>query len=129
VVHSLFKEYHTCARSFSLLPLPALLSLSRLARKRLLSLLLKQPKLQPKPLPKPLLTLLQLQPTPLLSLPTLLLSLPTLLLLLRTLLQSKLRITVQGKGAQASLARPFFLSAADASRQVAADGPSAFRYK
>jgi hypothetical protein len=23
VVHSLFKEYHTCARSFSLLPLPA----------------------------------------------------------------------------------------------------------
>src|ERR1700712_593042 len=61
---------HTCARSFSLPPLPAPLSPSRLARRRLKTPLLrplKQPKLPPTP---PLLrrTLLLLPPTLLLPL-------------------------------------------------------------
>jgi hypothetical protein len=81
VVHSLFKEYHSCARSFSLLLLPAL-SLSRLARlKRLKTPLLPLPTLPP----KLLLTLRLLLPTLLLLLPTLLAPPPTLLLLLRAL--------------------------------------------
>lgn len=70
MVHSLFKEYYSCARSFSLLLLPAL-SLSRLAVRRLkkplpLTLLLLTPLLLrlltplplrlPTPLPRPPLT-------------------------------------------------------------------------
>ena len=65
VVHSLFKEYHTCARSFSLLLPPLAFSLSRPARTR--------PKNRLKP---------PLMP-PLRTLPT---WLRTLLLRLRTLL-------------------------------------------
>lgn len=87
VVHSLFKEYHTCARSFSLLPLPAPLSLSRPARKRPL----KPPKLLPKPLLKPQLKLL-LQLTLLLLQPTLPPRQPTLLLLQPTLLATLPRL-------------------------------------
>lgn len=115
VVHSLFKEYHTCARSFSLLPLPAPLSLSRPARKRLL----KPPKLQLKLLPKPLLKLL-LQPTLLLLQPmlpprqlTLLLLQPTLLATLLPLLRMppkrcNLRLTAKIGGRGGNLAPLFF---------------------
>lgn len=116
MVHSLFKEYHTCARSFSLLPLPAPLSLSRLVRKRLLKPLPKQPKLLPKPLLKPLLqlTLLLLQPT----LPprqlTLLPLQPTLLATLLPLLRMlprrcNLRLTAKIGGRGGNFAPLFFL--------------------
>lgn len=80
---------HTCARSFSLPPLPAPLSPSRLARRRL-----KTPLLRPLKPPKLLPTLLL--PLPMLPLlpPTLLLLLralpPTLLLRLRALLRTLL---------------------------------------
>jgi hypothetical protein len=80
VVHSLFKEYHSCARSFS--PL-APLSLSPLARrKRLTTPLPPLPTPPPKLLPLPP-TPLPLPPTPLLALRTLP---PTLLPPLRALL-------------------------------------------
>ena len=90
MVHSLFKEYHTCARSFSLLPLPAPLSLSRLARKRLLKKLLSLLMLlQPMPLPlQPMQWVLQLKL--LLLQPTLPLRQPTLLQPLRKLLATPL---------------------------------------
>jgi hypothetical protein len=85
----LFKEYHTCARSFSLLPLPAL-SPFRPARRKPLkkplpTLLLKPPKLLTLPPPKPpmppkaLPTRLPKPPKALLTPP---LALPTLLLVL-----------------------------------------------
>jgi hypothetical protein len=117
LVHSLFKEYITCARSFSLLLLPAPLSLCRLARKRpktLLQLLLL--KLLPKLLRTLLLSLpmlLPLQPTQLLSLPTLLptllLLLPMPLLLLRMLpRRCNLRRRAQDWARKGNLARLFF---------------------
>jgi hypothetical protein len=128
-VHSLFKEYHTCARSFSSPLLPAPLSLSRLAAR------LKTP-LQPlrKLLLKPLLTLRLLPPTLLLLQPPLLkllvllrLLLPPLLALLRTLLllrptlllllrmparRCNLRQTAKDWGAEGNL-RALFLCALD----------------
>jgi hypothetical protein len=112
VVHSLFKEYHSCARSFS--PL-APLSLSPLARrKRLTTPLLPPPTLLPPP-PTPLPPLRTL-PLKLLLLPPTLLLLPptprlpllrTLLLLLRTLpRRCNLRRTAKDWGAGATSA-PF----------------------
>jgi len=112
-----------CARSFSLLPLPAPLSLCRLARKRLLKKQLpKLPKLLPKLLPKPLRKLLLLQPTLLLLLraplrkllllqPMLLLLQPTLLLLLR-MLPRRCNLRRRHKiGGVGETSRPFSLSA------------------
>lgn len=88
-VHSLFKEYHTCARSFSSPLLPAPLSLSRLAAR------LKMP-LQPlrtllRPPRKLLLTLRLLPPTPLLLRPPPPLKLLVPLRLLRPPLLAPLR--------------------------------------
>ena len=76
--HSLFKEYHTCARSFSLLPLLAPLSLSPLARKRRLT--------------KPPLKLLTLLRTPLTPLRALLTPLRALLTPLLVLLRAPLTL-------------------------------------
>ncbi len=128
VVHSLFKEYYSCARSFSLLLPLAPLSLSRLAVRRL-----------KKPLPTPLLTLLPLPPTPPLLRPTplrpprtplltppvppptplltpllrLLTPLPTLLLLRKTLpRRCNLRRTARNWGAEGNFRAPFPLPAA-----------------
>ena len=64
-VHSLFKEYHSCARSFSPLPPLALLSLSRPARKRLLTTPLLPLRTPLPPPPTPLRTPLLSPPTPL----------------------------------------------------------------
>jgi hypothetical protein len=120
VVHSLFKEYHTCARSFSLLPLPAPLSLSRPARKRLLKKLLSLLMLlQPMPLPllptllPLLLKLLLLQPTLPLRQLTLLPLQPTLLAMLLPLLRMlprrcNLRLTAKIGGRGGNLAPLFF---------------------
>jgi hypothetical protein len=125
-VHSLFKEYHTCARSFSSPLLPAPLSLSRLAA-RLKTPLQPQLTLQPKllltlrllpptlprvllpPPPKPL-VLLRLLPLPLLALlRTLLLLRPTLLLLLRMpARRCNLRHTAKDWGAEGNLRALFF---------------------
>jgi hypothetical protein len=129
-VHSLFKEYHTCARSFSSPLLPAPLSLSRLAArlktplpplrtlllKLLLTLRLLPPTLlllQPLPLLK-LLVPLRLLPPPLLALlRTLLLLRPTLLLLLRMpARRCNLRHTAKDWGAEGNL-RALFLCALD----------------
>jgi len=130
VVHSLFKEYHSCARSFSLL-LPLLaFSLSRLARTRrkkllkplltpplrmpltpwamLLPLLrmlpvtpLRPPRMPPLPVAKPLATLPLPLPVPLLM-PLLPLRKPP----------SKSRIiALQGSGVRASARAPFLLIA------------------
>lgn len=125
VVHSLFKEYHSCARSFSLLLLPAPLSLCRPARRKRLKtplLPLRKPPLTPPPtllLPPP--TLLPPPPTlllPLRALPPMLLlplrALPTLLLLLlRTLpRRCNLRRTAKNWGAKGNLRAPFLLSGA-----------------
>ena len=81
LVHSLFKEYHSCARSFSLLLLPAPLSLCRPARRKRLK----------KPPPKPLKPLRTLLPSPPTLLRTPLLPPPTLLPLLRPLPPTPLR--------------------------------------
>ncbi|MEY4722267.1 MAG: hypothetical protein RIQ46_1992 [Pseudomonadota bacterium] len=67
MVHSLFKDTHSCARSFSPPPLPALPSLSRPARRRLTKPLKALP---PKP-PKLLTPLLALPRKPLTPLPAL----------------------------------------------------------
>ncbi len=121
-VHSLFKEYHTCARSFSSPLLPAPPSLSRLAarlktplqllRKLQPTLLLSPPTLQPTLQP-----LLLLQPTLLLPL---LLPLLRLLLLRPTLLRKlllplrtlprrcNLRRTAKDWGAEGNLRALFF---------------------
>jgi hypothetical protein len=106
VVHSLFKEYHSCARSFSPPPLLALLSLCRPAVRRLKKPLLPKllPTLLPKPPPTP-------RPTLLLRLLTLLRPRPTLLLLTLLLRTPKrrcnLRRTAMNWGAKALLSRPF----------------------
>lgn len=105
MVHSLFKDTHSCARSFSPPPLPALPSLSRPARRRLTKPLKALPPKPPKLLTpllalprKPLTPLPALPPKPLLALPpkplTLLLApLRTpLLLLLRLKPPSKHRL-------------------------------------
>ena len=88
--HSLFKDLNLCVSSFSLLPLPAPLSRSPLARKalrkkppKLLTPLLPTPKPTWKLLPKLLTLPLTLLPTRLLKLLT---RLPKLLTLLATLL-------------------------------------------
>jgi hypothetical protein len=121
VVHSLFKEYHSCARSFSLLPPLLALSLSRPAR-------LKRLKTPPPPLrklpPTPLTLLRTLPPTPLAplltpllplrALPTPLLAprlppLPTPLLLLRTLpRRCNLRQLAKELGREGLSFAPFF---------------------
>jgi hypothetical protein len=67
VVHSLFKEYHSCARSFSLQLPPLAFSLSRLARTRLKKLLKKlklllRKLLTPLAMPLPLLRTLPVKP-------------------------------------------------------------------
>ena len=94
VVHSLFKEYHTCARSFSLLLPPLAFSLSRPARTRrkkllkpLLTPLLRMPPTWPPTLPLLLRTPLATPLAPLRVLPTPLVTpLPLPLAPLRTLL-------------------------------------------
>jgi hypothetical protein len=128
VVHSLFKEYHTCARSFSLLLPPLAFSLSRPARTRLKKLL--KPLLTP-PLRMPptwratlplLLRMLLATPwaplrvllTPLATLlpllPVLLLApLLTLLPLLRKLPTKHYRIGNSRKGAGTAVHAPFFV--------------------
>jgi hypothetical protein len=98
VVHSLFKDYHTCARSFSLLSPLALPSLSRLVRKRpktppqpplkaLLRMLLQPLRMLLQPLRMPL----QPQPTPPLAPLRVLLTLSALLRTLLRLLPVPLR--------------------------------------
>jgi hypothetical protein len=136
VVHSLFKEYYSCARSFSQLLLPAPLSLCRPARVkkrpkpppplkpllrklrpiRLTPLLLALPVLL-KPLatlPRLLATLLLPPVRPLLVLPTLLATLPRLPAKpLPTLLRRcNLRRTAKNWGRGRKLPRPFSLPAA-----------------
>jgi hypothetical protein len=129
VVHSLFKEYYSCARSFSLLLLPAL-SLSQLAVRRLKkllppTLLLKPLLLRPTP-PRPPRTLLLTPPvpprTPLLTPPR---PRPTLLLLLPALRKTlprrcNLRRTAKNWGAEGNLRALFFdLSAPALTRLIA----------
>lgn len=128
-VHSLFKEYHTCARSFSSPLLPAPLSLSRLAarlktppqplrtllrplRKLLLTLRLLPPTLlllrPPPPLKPPLLLRALRPPLPVLLRKPLRL-LPTLLLLLRMpARRCNLRQTAKDWGAEGNLCALFF---------------------
>jgi len=125
VVHSLFKEYHTCARSFSLLLPPLAFSLSRPARTRpkkllrpLLTPLLRMPSTWRAtlllPVRKPLVTplpLLRALLTPLVTLlPLLLAPLRTLLPLLRKPLTKHYRIGNSRKGARASVLAPFFVA-------------------
>jgi hypothetical protein len=134
VVHSLFKEYHSCARSFSLLsPLPAL-SLCRPARLKRLKTPLPLLRTLPPPLLPPLRTLpptllpplralLTLLPVPLRALPTLLpvlrpplrAPLPMPLLLLRTLpRRCNLRRLAKESGREGKPSCPFSLPGADA---------------
>lgn len=128
VVHSLFKEYHTCARSFSLLLPPLAFSLSRPARtrrKKLLKLPLTPPLRMlptwratlPLPLRTPLLTPwapLRVLLTPLAMLLPLLPVLPLALLrkplpLLRKPLTKHYRIGNSRKGAGTTVLAPFFV--------------------
>lgn len=120
MVHSLFKEYHSCARSFSLLPPPLAFSLSRPARRILKKLLkkplklllrtLRTPPVKPSLPPRKLLTppptllvmLLLLLPVPLLA------PLRMLLPLLRKLLLSNSRkVALPELGVRALAQAPF----------------------
>ena len=117
VVHSLFKEYHSCARSFSPLAPP---SLSPLARRKRLTTPLLPLRIRPLPLlrtplsPPTLLPLPPtLPPTPLLRpLTPRLPLLRTPLLLLRMLpRRCNLRLTAKDQGAGGQPPRPFLLPA------------------
>lgn len=124
VVHLLFKDYHTCARSFSPLPPLAPLSRSRPARARKLTKPLPLLRMPPPTLVRKLLTLLRvllltallLSKRPLMPLKPALLPLATLLLtllaklprLLKTLpRRCNLRLLAQELGASGKPGAPF----------------------